>query len=434
MSRTKTLVIAPAYCLLTACLQLTPRCFALPRGAQQMQGDAGQSAITRRIGAIKAIDNNVITLAPDSGAEITVTVKATARILRVAPGEKNLKNATPAQWQDLQVGDRILVGGEASDDAKSIAASSIVVMKQSDVEARQEQTLKDWQRGAGGLVTAVDPVSRTVTVSVTGFGGTKSVAIRASKDTVIRRYAPGSMKFEDAKASTLEAIHPGDQLRARGSRGLDGAELAAEEIVTGSFRNVAGTIKSVDAAAGTIMVDDVLSKKSVQVRIAPESQLRKLPPELAQRLAVRLKGGAVGAPAAAGANQQANSPVATTGNVQGARPGSIAEMGPASGGMGGGGRSGAAPDFQQMLNRMPAVTLSDLHRGDAVMVVTTQGTSSNGGTPNEGASNGGAFHEGTAITLLSGVEAILQATPSGSQAMMLTPWSLGGPSGDAQNQ
>jgi hypothetical protein len=102
--------------------------------------------------------------------------------------------------------------------------------------------------------------------------------------------------------------------------------------------------------------------------------------------------------------------------------------------MGGDGRSGGAPDFQQMLNRMPAVTLTDLHKGDAVMVVTTQGALSNGGTANEGASNGGALNEGTAITLLSGVEAILQAAPSGSQAMMLTPWSLGGPSGDAQNQ
>jgi hypothetical protein len=72
-----------------------------------------------------------------------------------------------------------------------------------------------------------------------------------------------------------------------------------------------------------------------------------------------------------------------------------------------------------MLNRMPVVTLSELHKGDAVMMVTTQGTSPN---------------EGTAITLLTGVEPILQAAPNGSQAMMLSPWSLGGPSGDAQNQ
>jgi hypothetical protein len=70
-----------------------------------------------------------------------------------------------------------------------------------------------------------------------------------------------------------------------------------------------------------------------------------------------------------------------------------------------------------MLSHMPVVTIADLHKGDAVLVVTTQGTATSGGT---------------AITLLSGVEPILQAAPNGSQAMMLSPWSLGGaPGGDA---
>ena len=88
--------------------------------------------------------------------------------------------------------------------------------------------------------------------------------------------------------------------------------------------------------------------------------------------------------------------------------------------MPGGVRFGGSPDFQQILNRMPAVALSDLHKGDAVMIVATQGTSSGGAT---------------AITLLSGVEPILQAAPSGSQAMMLSPWSLGSPpGGDALGQ
>src|ERR1700730_16058501 len=374
MSWTRTSLIALACCLTAVEAEWTTLCFALPGTTEQASGESGQSAATRRIGAIKSINDNVITLAPDSGAEINVTVTASTRIMRVAPGEKNLKNATAAQLQDLQVGDRILVGGEAPGDAKSLAASSIVLMKRSDAEARQEQVVKDWQRGVGGLVTAVDPASRTVTISVTGFGGTKSVAIRASKDTVIRRYASGSVKFEDAKPSTLEEIHPGDQLRARGSRGPDGTELSADEIVTGSFRNVAGTVKSVDAATGTISVDDVLSKKSVQVRIASESQIRKLPAELAQRLAARLKVGTSGVPAAA--NQPADSSANAMGNGQGARPGSAAGMGPAGGGMSG--HSGGAPDFQQMLNRIPVVTLSDLHKGDAVMIVATQGAPSNG--------------------------------------------------------
>ena len=82
-------------------------------------------------------------------------------------------------------------------------------------------------------------------------------------------------------------------------------------------------------------------------------------------------------------------------------------------------RSGGA-DFQQMLSRMPAVALADLHKGDAVMLVTTQGTASSAGTT---------------IMLLAGVEPILEAAPSASQAMLLTPWSLGGaPGGDFGSQ
>ena len=223
-------------------------------------------------------------------------MQAGARIVRIAPGEKTLKNATPVQLQDLQTGDRILVAGKASDDAKSIAAASIVVMKRSDVEARKEEDRQDWQkRGLGGLVKAVDPAAGTATISVTGFGGTKSIVVHTSKDTVVRRYAPDSMKFDDAKPSTLQEIQPGDQLRARGNRNADGTELAAEEIVTGSFRNVAGIVNSVDASAGTMNVQDLLSKKPVQIKITPDSQLHQLPPELAQRIAMRLKAAMAGA-------------------------------------------------------------------------------------------------------------------------------------------
>ena len=330
--------------------------------------------------------------------------------MRIAPGEKTLKNATPVQLQDLQVGDRILAAGKASDDAKALSAASIVVMKQSDVEARKQEDRQDWQkRGLGGLVKAVDPAAGTATISVSGFGGVKTIVVHASKDTVIRRYAPDSMKFDDAKPSTLQEIQPGDQLRARGNRNADGTELAAEEIVTGSFRNVAGTVNSVDASAGTMNIQDLLSKKLVQIKVTPESQLHQLPPEMAQRIAMRLKAammGAAGGPAAASATSAASSA------RQRRRPANRRSTQPA-GGMGGM-RSGGAPDFQQMLSRMPTVALTDLHKGDAVMIVATQGTPSGGAT---------------AITLLSGVEPILQAAPSGSQAMMLSPWSLGAPAG-----
>ncbi len=388
--------------------RLIPACLAMPFEPQAQEA-APANAPARHIGAIKAIAGNVITLTPDSGPEIAVSVEANTRIVRIAPGEKTLKNATPVLLQDLQVGDRILAAGKASDDAKALSAASIVVMKQSDVEARKQEDRQDWQkRGLGGLVKAADPAAGTATISVSGFGGVKTIVVHASKDTVIRRYAPDSMKFDDAKASTLQEIQPGDQLRARGNRNADGTELAAEEIVTGSFRNVAGTVNSVDASAGTMNIQDLLSKKLVQIKVTPESQLHQLPPEMAQRIAMRLKAammGAAGGPAATSATSAAAPP----GNSGGPQTGGA----PPAGGMGGM-RSGGAPDFQQMLSRMPTVALTDLHKGDAVMIVATQGTPSGGAT---------------AITLLSGVEPILQAAPSGSQAMMLSPWSLGAPAG-----
>ena len=385
-----------------------PSCSGL---AAQAQG-TGQIAVARRIGAIKTINGNSITLTPDSGPDVAVTVQPNARILRIAPGEKDLKNAAPVQLQELQVGDRVRVRGQASADGTSIAALEVIVIPHSDLQALHEQERQDWQkRGLGGLVRAIDPATGTVTISVTSLGGKKEIAVRTSKNTVFRRYAPDSVKFDDAKSSSLQEIKVGDQLRTRGDRSADGSEVTADEVVTGSFRNVAGLVNTVDASSSTVTVQDLLSKKSVQVRITSDSQLHKLPPEMAQRIATRLKAsmqaGAAGAGnsgSTAGNGQQTGSPSA------GANTG--------GGGMSGGAvRQGGAPDFQQMLSRMPTVTFSDLHKGDAVLVVTTQGTANDGGT---------------AITLLSGVEPILQAAPGGSQAMMLAPWSLGGaPGGDA---
>jgi hypothetical protein len=164
----------------------------VPPASQAQTAPAAPSA--RRIGAIKAISGTSVTLTPDSGPEVNVVVQPTTRLLRIAPGEKNLKNATPLQLQDLQVGDRILVGGQASDDAKSIAAATIVVMARTDLEAHRQQELQDWQkRGMGGLVSAVDPAAGTVTISVSNLMGKKLIVIHASKDTVIRRYAPGEI-------------------------------------------------------------------------------------------------------------------------------------------------------------------------------------------------------------------------------------------------
>ncbi|HUA15121.1 MAG TPA: DUF5666 domain-containing protein [Verrucomicrobiae bacterium] len=387
---------------------------ALGAGAQAQ----GSASIARKIGTIKAIDGNKITLAPASGPEVAVTVEPNARILRLAPGEKDLKTAAPITVQDLQVGDTIRVRGYASDDARNFPALEVLVITHAAVAAMSEQIREDWQkRGMGGLVSAVDPAAGNVTVTVVGFGGTKSVVIHTSKTTIFRRYAPDSVKFEDARLSTFQDLHPGDQLRARGERNPDGTEFTAEEIVSGRFRNIAGTVDSINEAAGTVSVKDLLSKKLVRVKVTADSQMHKLPPEVAQRFAMRFKaamhpGGQGSSAGASGESRAAPEAAGQNHTSDGGAEGRQS-------GMGAGMHSSGAPDLQQILNRMPAVTLNELHKGDAVMMVATEGEPSS---------------DGTAITLLSGVEPLLEAAPNGSEAMMLAPWSLGGaPAGDANN-
>jgi hypothetical protein len=389
-------------------LFLTAGCLAVTASqsyaAGQGQAASAQAASAKQVGAIKAISGNTITLTTDAGASITVQVDDGTRMARVAPGQTDLKGATVIHLQDLQVGDRILVRGKASDDAKTIAATAVIAMKQSDLAAKQEQERQDWQkRGIGGLVSAVDASSGTITIT-TGAGSTKkSVAIHTTAATVFRRYAPDSVKFDDAKASALDQVKSGDQLRARGNKNADGTEFAAEEVVSGLFRNIAGTIESLDAAANTVTVKDLLSKKSIVVRITSDSQVRKLPQQMAQMIAMRLKGGGANGAAPNGA-AAAPQPASANGDSPGgqSRPGGA-----------GGNRPGGSPDFQQMLSRMPPAGLSDLQKGDAVMIVSTEGSDS------------GVV---TAITFVAGVEPILQASPAG-QMMTLSPWSLGGGGG-----
>ncbi len=401
-----------ALLIATICLS-----FSAGRGAdsQSPQAQAGQQptsqtpAAARPVGTIKSISGNAITLTTDAGSDVTVQVQDATKLVRIAPGQKDLKEATPIQLADVQPGDRILVRGRLAEDGKSVVAASVIAMKKADIAEKQSRDREEWQKhGFGGLVNGVDAAGNTISVALPSAGEKGSVAVHLSKDTILRRYASDSVKFDDAKPAPLDQIKPGDQLRARGARSADGSELAADEIVSGTFRNLAGTISALDASAGTITVQDLVSKKSVTVRIAAESQLRKLPAPMAQRIAMRLKGFPPEAHSSAPAPGTAG-PAANAGQTT--KPSSPPSGGSDSGGSGGMGRpgGGATADLQQMINRMPAATLADLKKDDAVMVVATEG---------------GANGVSTVITLLGGVEPILEASPKSNSSTILSPWSL----------
>ena len=360
----------------------------------------------RALGVVQAIDasNGQITLRADDGTIFKIVTQNGARFVRVPPGETSLAKGTPITAADIDPGDRLLARGQVGDDKTTLTATLLVVMTKGDLAKKQEADRAEWQkRGVNGVVTAVNPATGEVTITARSAEGPKPLVIVTGPKTVVRRYPPDSVKFADAKPAPVTDLKVGDQVRALGEKSDDGARFTAEEVVFGSFRNVAATVSAVDPATNTLKVTDLLTKKPLLVHINADSIMKKLPPEVAARMAARATvsagGGAppTGAPAPSGSG---GPPAATQSTSRGPGPG-----GP-PGGMHGG-RSG---DLQQMLERMTPLKVEDLKPGDAIIVTST-----------EGADPG----QITAITLLAGVEPILSAAPGSSQrASMLGSWNM----------
>lgn len=356
-----------------------------------------QVAAGPKIGTVQSISGSTLTLITDSKQQIAVTVADGARVLQLAPGSKDLKSAQTITLGDVAKGDRILVSGQPGSDGTSFTASRVILMKAQDIAQEHEKEQADWQsRGTGGLVSAVDEGSGTITVSI----GAKKVAVQTSSATTFRRYSGGSVKFEDAQPSKLSEIHPGDQVRILGTKSDDGSSIKAETVVSGSFLHLAGTIATISTANGTFTIKDLATKKTMTVKVTADSDVRNLPPQAAARIAARVKGGGAsgGHPGPGNARPMpANAPAPPEGGEEQ--------------------RRSAGSDLSQMLSRLPTQTLADLKVGDAVMVVASQ--------QDPGSSNV------SAVTLLSGVEPILSATPKGAATMNLSPWQVGGGEPDA---
>ena len=374
---------------------------ALPVGTQTApaaQSATQTSARASATGTVQAVADGSITLMQDKGGPVTVSLAPGVRVSQLAPGSKDLKSAQPATPADIQPGDRVLAMGPAGTDTSTLTANRIILMKSSAIAEREA----DWQRrGAGGIVVSSNAASGQIEIR----SGGRAITLHTSPATVVRRYAAGSVSAQTARPTSLDQIVPGDQLRVRGDHSPDGTSIAAEEILFGSFENLAGTITAVDPAAGTLSLKEVRSGRTVTLHLGEDSNLRQLPPEMASRLAMRAAAAAGGAGAGAPGAGAGESPAghATAPEATGARAHAFS---------GGGGLS-------SMISRLPKITATDLKPGEAVMVVAS----------------GTAEHADDlkAITLLTGVEPLMSAAAAshgGGGSMMISPFNAAGTGGD----
>ena len=375
----------------------------------------GNLALAQEAAAPKQVNGTVIkieaganelVMKADSGGDVKVTLAPKHALRKVALGETDLRKAAVIEFKDIAVGDRVAARGIETGD--TIAASLIAVMSSSDVAKKQEEDRADWdKRGVNGIVTAVSPES--VTLNVRTLAGAKTVTVIPEAKAIVRRYTTDSVKFADAKPSSLADIKVGDQVRARGDKNADGTKLEAEEIVSGRFRTIAATVISIDAANSQITVKDLETKKPLIVKVSADSNIKRLSDPIAQMIARRVhpenfegRGGGRGG---AGGGEAGGRGF----GGQGGGRGPDAAGGGMRGGAGGGRGGGAGGDLQQMLDRQPAVTLADLKVGEPIVISSAVGA---------------AADHIMAITMLAGVEPILRSP--GKPEMSLGGWNLGG--------
>jgi hypothetical protein len=289
------------------------------------------------VGEITAVDAGArqLTLRSDAGNVVRVSVPEGATVLRVRPGAKDLEGALVVSLTDAAGGDRAMIRGRIAADPASFEARRVVLLSRTDLAQKHQAETDDWlRRGVRGIVSSVEAATGQITIRLGRAATAEPLVIAtAAKPAAFRRYAPDSVRFADARPSSLAAVRPGDELRALGDRPAAGGPLEAEQVVFGTFRMVVGPIVSASAADNRLVVRDEETKQELTVATGPDARLRRLPAEMAARLSRRAQ-----APEAA--------------------PPEAARW---------------RPNPEEMIDRLPAITIADLNAGDRVMISSTRG-------------------------------------------------------------
>jgi len=318
----------------------------------------------RLVGTVSAIKAEAaeLDIRPENGGPVVATLTADTIVERVAPGEKDLRNAQPMTTAGISVGDRVLVVLKPGTNE----IRRVVVMPALDIAKRDDANRQDWTtRGIAGIVAAKN--GNQITLKLRSFQGEMQATVVLTDHTIYRRYRPDSVKFADASASSLSEIQIGDQLRARGQKSEDGTKVVAEEVVFGTFETKAGTITNISAESREIHATEWGTGSLLTIRLTADSQIKTMPDF-------------PGPPGAGGG-------VPESGKNSSGPPG----MPPPAGGPGMG--PGGPPDMAQMIEHMPTAQLQDLKPGQKFVVSSTKGARTD---------------ELTAIMLLTNAEMLIQ--------------------------
>ena len=264
-------------------------------------------------------DTRQVVVTTAAGTQVTVTLSDRTVFMRIPPGEKTKDKFIKIAPTDFTLGDSVFARGRLSEDRKTMPALEFYVMSKGDIAEKRERERGEWsKRGIAGTISAVNAETKEITVEARAAEGPKPIVVATTAETKFRRYAPDSVRFDDAKSGTFTDLKVGDQLRALGTKSADGARFTPEEIVTGSFQTISGTITEIDAEKKEIKIKE----QPVTIALSKDSSMRRLTPEMVAALSAPAKG---------------------------------------------------SGDLQEMFDKLPAFTLQELKPGDAILISSTKG-------------------------------------------------------------
>jgi preprotein translocase subunit YajC/antitoxin (DNA-binding transcriptional repressor) of toxin-antitoxin stability system len=262
-------------------------------------------------------DTRQVIVTTAAGSQVTVTLSDRTVFMRIPPGEKTKDKFIKIAPTDFALGDSVFARGRMSEDRKTMPALEFYVMSKGDIAEKRDRERGAWsKRGIAGTISAVNAETKEITVEARTVEGPKPIVVAATADTKFRRYAPDSVRFDDAKTGTFADLKVGDQLRALGTP--DGARFTPEEIVTGSFQTISGTITEIDAEKKEIKIKE----QPVTIVLSKDSSMRRLTPEMVTALSAPGKPGG---------------------------------------------------DLQEKFDQLPTFTLQELKAGDSILISSTKG-------------------------------------------------------------
>ena len=317
-------------------------------------------ALQNLIGEIISIDqtSGKIVIQTDAKLSVTVVFSDKTAFRRVAPGETSLSNAETIKITDLKVGDRVLVPNWNSADEQAAVRQIIVMARAAIEQTRTAEQEKRRARTLGGRITAINAEKKEITIQSRGRGNPETLIVDASGKAKLLRYAPDSLKLSDAVPGAFADLRIGDQIRVIGDRSSsDAARVTAEEIIFGSVARTVGTISEINAARGEVVIKNNQSGQTITVAIGKNTTLRRITPEVAADLRERFE---------RRARRQERNTAKTDGQTN--QPQNRERRRERN-------ADGQNNNRRQLFENLPAITVSDLKKGDAVLITGTNAAS-----------------------------------------------------------